>query len=209
MNIHTHEVSAELISNIATISLSMFRKNFFGIFHGSISARISKNRFVINKQQAIFDNITEDSMIMLYQKQDYRWNEASLHAPIHSSIYGHFSEAKFIAYAMPPYTISYSLKHNVLEPKDYFGYKFLAPRIEIFDPKDYETWSDRAVTDIPRYLNEHTSPYMIIKGYGIYVYARDIYTLAKIVALIENSCKILHYNAELGEIFTTSNKYDI
>ena len=209
MNIHTNEVNKQLISSIATISLSMFRKNFFGIFHGSISARISKNRFVINKQHAIFDNINEDSMIMLYQKQDYRWNEASLHAPIHSSIYGQFSEAKFIAYAMPPYTVSYSLKYDTLEPKDYFGYKFLAPQIEIFDPKDYGTWLERAVTDIPRYFKEHYSPFMLIKGYGIYVYARDLYTLSKFVSLIENSCKILHYNADLGEIFETSPKYDI
>lgn len=209
MNIHTSQINNELISDIASISLSMFRKNFFGIFHGAISARVSKNRFLINKQHAIFDNLNADSMIMLYHKQDYRWNEASLHAPIHAAIYKDFSEAKFIAYAMPPYLVSYTLKYSILKPKDYFGYKFLAPSIEVFDPKDYETWADRADTDIPRYFKEHSHCFMLIKGYGAYVYARDLYTLAKIIALIENSCKVAHYNADLGEIFQASPKYDI
>lgn len=209
MNIHAQQVNNELIENIATISLSLFRKNFFGIFHGAISARISKNRFIINKQNALFDNLNIDSMIALYNKQDYRWNEASLHTPIHASIYENLNEAKFIAYAMPPYCVSLSLKYDSLEPKDYFGYTFLAPHIEIFDPKDYNSWAERANAEIPRYFKEHTQPFMIIKGYGVYVYARDIYTLAKLVALIENSCKIAHYNADLGEIFQTSPKYNV
>ena len=209
MNIHTSQVSDKLIADIASISLSMFRKDFFSIFHGSLSARISKNRFLINKQYAVFDNLNTDSMITLYHKQDYRWNEASLHAPIHAAIYENSSEAKFIAFASPPYLVSYSLKYDILEPKDYFGYEFLSPHIDIFNPKDYETWADRADTDIPRYFKEHSHPFMLIKGYGTYVYARDLYTLGKIIALIENSCKIAHYNAELGEIFQTSPKYDI
>ena len=209
MNIHTSQVSDELIADIASISLSMFRKNFFGIFHGAISARMSKNRFVINKQRAIFDSINADSMIMLYHKPDHRWDEASLHAPIHAAIYENFSEAKFIAYAMPPYLLSSSLTYDALKPKDYFGYKFLAPSIDIFDPKDYESWAERANTDIPRYFKEHSHSFMLIRGYGIYVYARDLYTLAKLIALVENSCKIAHYNADLGEIFQADSKYDI
>lgn len=196
-NIHTSQVSPKLINDIADISLSMFRKNFFGIFHGAISVRLSKNRFLINRHHAIFDNLNADSMIMLYHKQDHRWSEASIHAPIHAAIYEYFSEAKCIAYAMPPYLVSYSLQCDVLEPKDYFGYKFLAPRIEIFDPKDYESWAERADTDIPRYFKEHSHAFMLIKGYGVYVYARELYTLAKLIALVENSCKIAHYNADL------------
>lgn len=196
MNIHTNQVNAELITHISKLCRSFFRKGFFGVSHGAISARIAKNRFVINKQNVFFDNMDEDSMMMLYNKQDYRWNEASIHASIHSSIYEHFSEAKFIAYAMPPYTVSYSLKYNTLAPKDYFGYKHIFSA-EIFDPKEYESWEERADTEIPRYFREQHYPFMIIKGYGIYVYARDIYTLAKSIALIEHSCKILHYNARL------------
>lgn len=199
----------ELIDAITSISLSMFRKNFFGIFHGSISARITQNRFIINKQQAVFDNINKDSMIMLYHKQDYRWNEASLHAPIHANIYKNFSEAKFIAYAMPPYAISYSLKFAELAPKDYFGYKVLGKNIKIFDLKDYDSWAVRAETDIPRYFKDNNTSFIIIKGYGIYAFSRDIYQLAKTISIIENSCKILHHNAELGKVFAEGNQYDV
>lgn len=31
------------------MSLSMFRKGFLGIFHGSISARLEQDKFIINK----------------------------------------------------------------------------------------------------------------------------------------------------------------
>lgn len=202
MNIHTNQVNTELITHISKLSRSFFAKGFFGVSHGAISARIAKNRFVINKQNVFFDDIDENSMMMLYQKQDYRWNEASIHAPIHSSIYEHFSEAKFIAYAMPPYALSYSLKYKFLVPKDYFGHKYITSA-EIFDPKEYESWEERADSEIPRYFREHPYPFMIIKGYGIYVYARDIYTLAKSIALIEHTCKILHYNAELESLENT------
>lgn len=51
------------------ISLSMFRKSFFGIFHGSISAKISDNQFLINKKNAIFDNFSKDDMVLLYTKK--------------------------------------------------------------------------------------------------------------------------------------------
>ena len=45
---------SELLSNI---SLALFRKNFFGIYHGSISSKIDHNTFVINTKEAIFDEI--------------------------------------------------------------------------------------------------------------------------------------------------------
>jgi L-fuculose-phosphate aldolase len=32
---------------------------------------------------------------------------------------------------------------------------------------------------------------MVIKGYGIYAYDRDIHNMAKNVALIENTCRVL------------------
>ena len=82
------------INEIKTISLSMFRKNFFGVFHGSISARVEKNQFIINKQNAIFDNLKDDDLTLLLSKKDYRWNEASLDADIHLNIYKNINEAR-------------------------------------------------------------------------------------------------------------------
>ena len=50
-----------MLNDIKKVSLSMFRKNFFGVYHGSISARTDINSFVINKKEAIFDEIDEES----------------------------------------------------------------------------------------------------------------------------------------------------
>ena len=129
----------KIFQDLKTISLAMFRKNFFGIFHGSISTKLEEGHFLINKKDAIFDDLTEDSLIMLYHKQDYRWKEASIDAFIHSLIYQNIPNAKYIAYGMPPFTVAYTLSNDKIEPRDYFGYKILGT-LEVYDPKDYDNW---------------------------------------------------------------------
>ena len=179
------------INEIKTISLSMFRKNFFGVFHGSISARVEKNQFIINKQNAIFDNLKYDDLTLLLSKKDYRWNEASLDADIHLNIYKNINEARFVCYAMPPYATAYAMKHEKIVPKDYFGYMRFN-EILVYDPKQYDDWYERAETEIYRYMLEKKTNIVIVKGYGIYAYSRSPQLLAKEIALLENSCKLLH-----------------
>jgi L-fuculose-1-phosphate aldolase len=179
------------INEIKTISLSMFRKNFFGVFHGSISTRVEKNQFIINKQNAIFDNLKDDDLTLLSSKKDYRWNEASLDADIHLNIYKNINEARFVCYAMPPYATAYAMKHEKIVPKDYFGYMRFN-EILVYDPKQYDDWYERAETEIYRYMLEKNTNIIIIKGYGIYAYSRSPQLLAKEIALLENSCKLLH-----------------
>ncbi|MBE9817759.1 class II aldolase and adducin N-terminal domain-containing protein [Campylobacter concisus] len=179
------------INEIKTISLSMFRKNFFGVFHGSISARVEKNQFIINKQNAIFDNLKDDDLTLLSSKKDYRWNEASLDADIHLNIYKNINEARFVCYAMPPYATAYAMKHEKIVPKDYFGYMRFN-EILVYDPKQYDDWYERAETEIYRYMVEKNTNIIIVKGYGIYAYSRSPQLLAKEIALLENSCKLLH-----------------
>lgn len=179
------------INEIKTISLSMFRKNFFGVFHGSISARVEKNQFIINKQNAIFDNLKDDDLTLLSSKKDYRWNEASLDADIHLNIYKNINEARFVCYAMPPYATAYAMKHEKIVPKDYFGYMRFN-EILVYDPKQYDDWYERAETEIYRYMVEKNTNIIVIKGYGIYAYSRSPQLLAKEIALLENSCKLLH-----------------
>ncbi|PAF46854.1 hypothetical protein BKH46_06475 [Helicobacter sp. 12S02634-8] len=209
MNIHTKNIDPKLIESISHISLAMFRKSFFGVFHGSISARISQNRFLINKKDAIFDQINNDSLIMLYDKEDYRWQEASIDTFIHSSIYQGLVEARFIVYAMPPYSVAYSLRHDVLCPKDYFGYRLLGRQVDIFDPKGYDSWYERADVDISRYFKQSKKNFIFIKGYGIYAYHRDLYALAKTIALIENSCKVLHLGGMLDCGYEDNTRFEI
>lgn len=179
-----------LIKQLKSVSLSMFRKNFIGIFHGSISAKIENNRFIINKKDAIFDELEENDLIELHSKKDYRWNEASIDASIHQNIYKNISEAKYICYAMPPFATSFSIKNDTIVPRDYFGSTMLG-EIDIYDPKQPEDWYERAEHEIYGQLKKIDKNYLVIKGYGIYAYDRDIHQLAKKIAIIENSCKLL------------------
>jgi len=184
---------------LSTLALSMFRKDFFGIYHGSISAKTESNRFIINTKEAIFDAIDNKNLIelyfkkdyrWLYFKKDYRWNQASIDASIHYSIYSQISDAKFISFSMPPFTTAYSLEHNVITPKDYFGFKEIGS-IEIIDPKQFEDWYDRAQSEIAYYFQSKKTDIMVIKGYGVYTFNRDLHELAKKIAVLEKSCRLL------------------
>jgi L-fuculose-phosphate aldolase len=182
-----------LIDQLKAVSLSMFRKNFLGIHHGSLSAKIQSDTFVINKADAIFDELANEDFIELRSQKNYRWNDASLDSDIHLNIYSNISEAKYVCYSMPPFVTSLSLKYKVLKPKDYFGSTIL-DELEVYDPKDFSTWYDRAKDEIHQYFRSSGKNIMIIKGYGIYTYNRDLQTLVKDIAILENSAKLLHYS---------------
>jgi L-fuculose-phosphate aldolase len=179
-----------LKDKLSSLALSMFRKDFFGIYHGSLSAKTEASRFLINTKEAVFDAIDDNSLIELYFKKDYRWNQASIDASIHHSIYSQISEAKFICFSMPQFTIAYSLNHNVIIPKDYFGYQEIGS-IEIFDPKQFEDWYDRAQSEIAYYFQTNKTNIMVIRGYGVYAYSRDMHEMAKQLAILEKSCRLL------------------
>ena len=181
---------SRLKNQLNTLALSMFRKDFFGIYHGSISAKTESNRFIINSKEAIFDALDEHSLIELYYKKDYRWKQASIDASIHQSIYSQISDAKYICFSMPPFTTAYSLKHNMIIPKDYFGFKEIGS-ISIFSPKQFEDWYDRAQSEIAYYFQSNKTDIMVIQGYGVYSYNRDINEMAKKLAVLEKSCRLL------------------
>ncbi len=179
-----------LKNKLSSLALSMFRKDFFGIYHGSISAKTESNRFLINTQEAVFDAINDHNLIELYYKKDYRWNQASIDSTIHHSIYSQISEAKFICFSMPPFTTAYSLEHNIISPKDYFGHQEIGS-IEIVDPKQFDDWYDRAKSEIAYYFQTKKTNIMVIRGYGVYAYNRDIHDMAKKLAILEKSCRLL------------------
>jgi len=179
-----------LKSRLTSLALSMFRKDFFGIYHGSISAKTESNRFLINTKEAIFDALDDVNLIELYFKKDYRWNQASIDAKIHYSIYSQISEAKFVCFSMPQFTTAYSLKHNIIIPKDYFGHTEIGS-INIIDPKEFDNWYDRADSEIAYYLQSQKTNIMVIRGYGVYAYSRDIHEMAKKLAILEKSCRLL------------------
>lgn len=180
------------IREIINISSVMFKMGFLGVYHGSISAKMENNKFIINKKETIFDRLGESDLILLYDKKDYRWNEASDDSDIHQNIYKNIPDARYIIYAMPPFTISYSLSHDFIMPKDYQGYKNFT-KIKIYDPRQFDDWSERAPYEIYKAFNQNSSNIAVIKGYGVYAYGRNTYDIAKNIALLENSSKVLFF----------------
>jgi L-fuculose-phosphate aldolase len=184
-----------LIEEIQQVALSMFRKNFLGVYHGSISARIDAETFLINTKEAIFDEITAESLIRLeYGNFDYRRNIASMDVDIHEEIYRHIPHAKYIAFAMPPYVTAYALQHDTFAPIDYFGNMFF-DNIDVYDPEPFSDWYDRAPHAITNYFKRQPGHLMLIRGYGLYVYDRDLTEMAKKIAILENSARLMMLRA--------------
>lgn len=180
-----------IIKLLSDLSLTMFRKNFFGIYHGSISAKLDHNSFIINRSDAIFDEMDENSYCELnMNKKDYRWKIASMEADIHTTIYNNIHEAKYIAFGVPVYTTAYTFENDEIILDDFFG-KTTFGKIDVYDPGDFDTWYDRCPFEITKYLKENNKHIMVIKGIGVYVYDRDINSLVKSIAILENSCRLL------------------
>jgi len=178
-------------AHISDISLALFRKNFFGIYHGSISKKIDHKHFVINTREAIFDEIDQNSLCELaMDTNNYSWNIASVEAKIHNAIYNQIHEAKYIACGMPPYVSAYALDHDSLKLEDYFGNTVFGV-IHVHDPGDFSTWYKRNIFEIPTLLKITSTNVLVIKGVGVYVYDRDMNELVKKIAILENSCRLL------------------
>lgn len=182
-------IDKKIVKYLSDISLALFRKNFFGIYHGSISKKIDHNNFIINKKEAIFDEIDDSSLCQLIMNtDDYSWNLASIESCVHNSIYNQIHEAKYCG--MPPYTCAYALEHDSIVFEDYFG-KTIFDKIIVHDPGDFNTWYERSPMEIPTLLKYATNHVLVIKGIGVYVYDRDMNELVKKVAILENSSRLL------------------
>ncbi len=47
-------LNQDTVKLLSELSLSMFTKNFFGIFQGAISAKLDHEHFMINSKDAVF-----------------------------------------------------------------------------------------------------------------------------------------------------------
>ena len=186
-----------LIDEITHISLSLFNKDFFSVYHGSISARLSANTFIINSKDTILDEVTESSLVKLdCLKRDYRWTIATPDVHIHEHIYKEIPNAKYVSYTMPPYATAYSLKHGKVSPADFYGNKILG-EVLIYDPQNLDDWLERAHYEIPKFFQKHDTHLLLIKGFGVISYDRDIREMAKKISILENSCRLLALSANL------------
>jgi len=189
-------MDTHLLNELKHISNSMFNKNYFGVFHGSISAKVTLDSFIINKKDSILDEVTEDDFLKLKcnKEKDYRWNDASVDVDIHQAIYSNLLNAKYISYTMPPYATAYSLNHDIVIAKDYYGATLL-DTVHIYDPKDFKDWESRAADEISHYLKNNSTHLLLIKGFGLISYDRDLTEMVKKVAILENSCRLLIINS--------------
>jgi len=189
-------MDAHLLSELKHISHSMFNKNYFGVFHGSISAKVTINSFIINKKNTILDEVNEDEFIHLScnTQKDYRWKDASVDVEIHEKIYQTMPQAKYISYTMPPYATAYSLNHELVIPKDFYGCEIL-DKTFVYDPKGFNDWKERAPEEISDFFKNNNSHLLLIKGFGLISYDRDLTEMVKKVAILENSCRLLTINS--------------
>ena len=190
-------VDKHLIDDIKHISLSLFNKNFFSVYHGSISARMSQSEFIINSRDTILNEVTEESLVKLdCNKRDYRWSLANADVHIHENMYETIPNAKYVCYSMPPYATAYSLKHGKVSPMDYYGKKVLG-EIIVYDPKNIDDWLERAPYEIPQFFQKHDTHLLLVKGFGLISYDRDITDMAKKISILENSCRLLALSANI------------
>lgn len=178
------------IKQLIEFCKSMSNKEILGSYHGSVSSRIDIDQFIINKKNASFNNLQASDLLELFFLNDYSWREASIDASIHTNIYKHFPEAKFITIAYPLFTNSYAIHHSHITPIDYHGYKTLKS-IKVYDPKNYDDWGDRASSEILQYFLHNDTNMIVIKGYGVCIYSRELSDIAKKLAILEYSSKLL------------------
>jgi len=179
-----------LKEKLEKVACSLYDKDLLGIHLGSISFRSESAKFVINKREAFFNQLDSDSMIELHFQTDYRYNQASKDATIHQQIYHNFLDAKFVLFVSSAAIITYTLKHDILYPKDFFA-KSEFGILEIYDIGDTKSWKQRKNGEIMNYFKEQDKKIMLIRGYGVYIYGRDIYEMVRKIEILERSCKVL------------------
>lgn len=179
-----------LKQELIKFSKSMSAKDILGSFHGSISAKFNTSEFIINKKNADLSSIDESDLLELFFLKDYSWKDASIDASIHTNIYKNIPDAKFFIIAYPLYTNSYALHHSHIEPLDYHGFREFNG-IKIIDPKNYEDWSERASSEILQHFLHNNTSIVIIRGYGVCIYDRELSSITKRLSILEYSCKLL------------------
>jgi len=181
-------VTKTIIDEYLLIAKILFDKNFLNIGIGSLSLKLDKDQMLINKQNK---HILEDDFFKIVHilKSDLSWKETSNDIKTHSKIYETISSTKTIANIFPINTITFSLEHhNTLKPIDLLGKKIIS-KIPIIEITNMIEWEENKEFIISKKLTYNDI--VIIKGYGVYIKARDIREIIKKAIILENSATIL------------------
>ena len=58
-------------------------------------------------------------------------------------------------------------------------------------------WLERAPYEIPLFFQKNDTHLLLIKGFGLISYDRDLTEMAKKISILENSCRLLALSANL------------
>jgi L-fuculose-phosphate aldolase len=179
-------VKDEIKKDYEKILKTLIQKEMFHIYQTSFSIRTENDKFLINKNDALF--LEEEIFTEIHYKKDLSWQEASADANIHSFIYQKISTAKCIAHIFPINLVTYSLYHRQFKALDFYGENVIGKK-KIFEINDNNHFIEEVENIVQKnILNDEI---VIIKGYGAYIYDRDLKELAKKASILENSAKIL------------------
>lgn len=162
------------------------KKGMFHIYQTSFSIRTENDKFIINKNDALF--LEKEMFTEIHYKEDLSWQTASPDANIHSFIYQKISTAKCIAHIFPINLVTYSLYHRKFKPLDFYGESVIENR-NIYEVNDEKHFSEEVENIVKKNILKDNI--IIIKGYGAYLYDRDLKELTKKASILENSSKIL------------------
>ena len=176
-------IISTILDEYKLVSQVLYKKNMLNIGLGSISLKLEDDKMIINKKNKTF--LEDDFFTIVHiNKKELSWKEASEDIKIHSKIYKTISYAKTILNVFPVNTISYSLNHTFFQPIDSQGKKILE-KVKIIDIENEDN-IDFIVTK-----NLKDRSILIIRGYGVFIIARDIKNALKKAIILENSTTIL------------------
>jgi len=64
-------------------------------------------------------------------------------------------------------------------------------------PQDFNDWHIKAGDEITTFFEKSNEHLLLIKGFGVISYDRDLIEMVKKVAILENSCRLLTIGAVL------------
>lgn len=165
----------------------LYEKNMLNIAVGSISLKLENDKMVINNQnKSVYEE--DFCKIVHINKKDLSWKETSQDIEIHARIYKDNTSAKAILNVFPINIITYSLNHTYFKPIDYQGQQILQ-KVKIIEIDDLQKWEENKDFIISKSLKD--KKIVIIRGFGVYIIARDIKQAIKKAIILENSAYIL------------------